>query len=201
MKILIFKGVSTGIIYMWNGSTVVVLKSSLHNPFGKIAQGFPYDILSDAFNSAKPSFSIGSAYVILRRDTLKPSDDSLEYAIRFMSNMKSEEQENKKTADLLEIRENRRRMKAGECSEVMKWLLNNGFIIYSGEEDFDCIMRVHEIHHLFWSERLKHLFIAVDNKGGKKLPAGGFERWNAVIIPKPIYTVDQIQNLVNAITL
>lgn len=185
---------------MWNGSDVVTVSSSKNRPFGKIMKGFSNEILEGVFEAVASSFKVGDAeYQVLRRDTLTESIDSLTYVYNYMSKMVEEGIKSIKTQKLLEIRKNRMEMKQGKCSEVMKWLLENGFIIYTGEEDFDCIMRIHEIHHLFWSERYKHLFIAVDNKGGKKLPAGGFKRWNAVIIPKPIYTVDQIKHLVSAI--
>ncbi len=185
---------------MWNGSDVVTISSSPRRPFGKIMKGLPNETLEQVFNVVNTSFKIGDAeYQVLRRDTLTESIDSLGYVVKYMLNMVEEEQKSKTNQRLLEIRQERMKMKSGECSSVMKWLLKNGFIIYTGEEDFDCVMRIHEIHHLFWSERYKHLFIAVDNKGGKKLAGGGFKRWNAVIIPKPIYTVNQIKALVGAI--
>lgn len=85
-------------------------------------------------------------------------------------------------------------------SEVNSWLLKNGFEKYYGDEDYDCVRRVHVLHYLFWSDNLKHFFIAVINDTHKKTSAGGYKKWNSIIIPKPIYTVKEAKKLVESIT-
>jgi hypothetical protein len=85
-------------------------------------------------------------------------------------------------------------------SAVNDWLLKNGFAKYHGDEDYDCVMRLHVLHFLFWSDNLKHFSIGVLNDTGKKEAGGFYKKWKMVMIPKPIYTVEQAECLLKAIT-
>ncbi len=87
-----------------------------------------------------------------------------------------------------------------EVSEITGWLLKNGFLKYHGEENCNCVMRLHALHSLFWSDNLKHFSIGQFNDTGKRGSGGTFKKWNMVIIPKPIYTVEQAKKLIEAIT-
>lgn len=93
-----------------------------------------------------------------------------------------------------------RRAKQIPNSDIYKWLLENGFAKQYNELDYDCVMRIHTLHYLFWSDNLKHFFIGVMNDCMKKGPAGTLKKWNSVIIPKPIYTIEQAKKLIEAIT-
>ncbi len=87
-----------------------------------------------------------------------------------------------------------------EVSEITTWLLNNEFSKYHGDENYDCSRRLHELHFLFWSDNLKHFSIGVFNDTGKRGAGGAYKKWNMVMIPKPIYTVKQAKELIQAIT-
>lgn len=108
--------------------------------------------------------------------------------------------------DYTAIKEAKQRVKnenrdiANSENEINKWLLENGFVKYKGNEDYDCMLRIHAIHYLFWSSNLKHFFIGVYNDSGKKGPAGSFNTWNSVIIPKPMYKIEEVKKLLEAIT-
>lgn len=82
-------------------------------------------------------------------------------------------------------------------NQINKWLLGNGFG-KCRHNDYDCVLRLHDFHFLFWSDNLKHFSIGVVNE--KKQPAGGYNKWNMVMIPKPIYTIEQAKTLINSIT-
>jgi hypothetical protein len=67
--------------------------------------------------------------------------------------------------------------------------------------DFDkysCVIRIHEIHYLFWSDQMKHFTLRVKHENPKGLPSGGIQFHTDVMIPKVIYTVEQAFELVNA---
>ncbi len=87
-----------------------------------------------------------------------------------------------------------------EISEITSWLLENGFLKYHGEEDCNCSLRLHQLHSLFWSDNLKHFSIGVFNETGKRGAGGAYKKWNMVMIPKPIYTLEQAKKLVESIT-
>lgn len=87
--------------------------------------------------------------------------------------------------------------------EVKNWLLKNGFVEHHGEgnyKDYDCIMRIHELHYLFWSSNLKHFAIGVLNDTGKKEAGGFFTKWKMVMIPKPVYTIAQAKLIITAVS-
>jgi len=69
---------------------------------------------------------------------------------------------------------------------ILDELLKRGFQSCK-YDDYDCVMRIHEIHYLFWSENLNHFAIGVKNVDGKKEPGGYFKEYNIIVIPKPIY--------------
>lgn len=85
--------------------------------------------------------------------------------------------------------------------KIYNWLLENGFVEYHGDEDYDCTMRVHAFHYLLWSSNLKHFSIAILNQEGKKGPAGTYKKWNAIMLPKPIYTTKEAQQLIESISV
>ncbi len=83
---------------------------------------------------------------------------------------------------------------------ITSHLLKNGFEKYHGEDkDYTCVRRLHYLHYLFWSSNLKHFSIGVLNDTGKRQAGGGYDKWKMIMIPKPIYTVEQAQAFINAI--
>lgn len=79
---------------------------------------------------------------------------------------------------------------------IKEYLLKNGFK-NSDYKDYDCMMRIHDIHYLFWSSLHNHFGIGYMNE--KREPAGHFDAFKIVMIPKPIYTIEQAQTLIKAI--
>jgi hypothetical protein len=83
---------------------------------------------------------------------------------------------------------------------VSEYLLKEGgFSKCSGYPDYSLMKRVHVLHYLFWSEKLNHFFIGVLNDRNKKTSAGGYKKFNTVILPKPIYTVEEAKALITSI--
>jgi hypothetical protein len=80
---------------------------------------------------------------------------------------------------------------------ISEHLLQNGFkkVDY---KDYDCMMRIHEIHFLFWSSLHNHFGIGYKNEKGD--PAGNFDYWKIIMIPKPIYSIEEATKLIKAIT-
>jgi hypothetical protein len=62
---------------------------------------------------------------------------------------------------------------------------------------FDLILRIHDIHYLVWHDNIRHFALAVRNEYKKGLAGGGFKEYNEIIIPKPIYTEEEAENLIN----
>lgn len=101
-------------------------------------------------------------------------------------------------------------------SRVFQWLLDHGFTEHGtersrermredprnhpGESDFDCSVRIHEIHYLVWFDNLKHFGLAVLNDQNKKGPAGTLERWKINIIPVPVYDVPTAKRVIRGNT-
>lgn len=83
---------------------------------------------------------------------------------------------------------------------IIQELLKRGFTETKYDE-YDCKLRIHEIHYLFWSESMKHFALAVFNESGKKKARGVYETWNMIVIPKPIHTIKDALYLVEALTL
>lgn len=67
-------------------------------------------------------------------------------------------------------------------------------------DHFVCILRVHEIHFLFWSELHKAFSIGVRHERPKGTPGRGSElkEWTIVMIPKIIKTLEDAELTVNA---
>lgn len=84
-------------------------------------------------------------------------------------------------------------------TEITSYLLNNGFLkCYI--KSFTCIKKIHSIHSLFWEEELKHFSIGVYNETGKRGPAGIGDNYKTIVLPKPIYTIQEAENLINSIS-
>lgn len=87
-----------------------------------------------------------------------------------------------------------------KAGKVLSWLLKNGFSKCHGHKYYDCVMRLHVLHSLYWSENLKHFAIGVFNESNKKEAGGVQKQWHYTLIPKPIYTVQEAKKLINGIT-
>jgi hypothetical protein len=74
---------------------------------------------------------------------------------------------------------------------------------FGAHHQFSHHLRIHEIHHLFYSMRLKHFTIGVDPEikkgfaGVKKDDMAHQDFWTFVIIPKVIRTVDDARIFYN----
>jgi len=83
---------------------------------------------------------------------------------------------------------------------ISSYLLKNGFSkYYESDKDYDCAMKISQIHCLLYSDNLKHFSIGVFNESGKRQPSGVYNKWNIIMIPKPIYTIEQADALIKAI--
>ena len=89
-----------------------------------------------------------------------------------------------------------------KCSAVFDYILTLGFtkIRKPGQNDFDAIYRLHDLHYLVWYDNLKHFGIAVRNEFGKKGPAGTYQEFKIVLLPKPFYEIEQVKLLLNVLT-
>lgn len=63
---------------------------------------------------------------------------------------------------------------------------------------YSCVIRIHEIHYLLWSDGMKHFSLRVKHENPKGLPGGGILFHTDVMIPKVIYTVEEAYELVNS---
>ena len=81
---------------------------------------------------------------------------------------------------------------------ITEALLRAGFK-RTNYNDYNCVLRLHEIHYLFWSENLHHFGIGVNNVSGKREPGGFFKECTIVMIPRPIYTVEGAMEMLKAI--
>ena len=68
-------------------------------------------------------------------------------------------------------------------------------------DQFSCVLRLHEVHYLFYSERLKHFSIGVKHDNPKGSP-GTTERklFTTVMIPRVIHTQDDAREVITALT-
>lgn len=78
-------------------------------------------------------------------------------------------------------------------------LLEAGFK-HTNYKDYNLVLRIHDIHYLFWSETLSHFALGVKNISNKKEPGGFLNQCHTIVIPKPIYTVEDAMLIINAIT-
>jgi hypothetical protein len=92
--------------------------------------------------------------------------------------------------------------------EITKYLMEEcGFRKYykPREKDildhnhFSCVIRIHEIHYLYWSESLKYFTLGVMHERAKGKAGGGFESWAYMMIPKPIHTIEEVAKLIEGI--
>src|SRR5579863_872565 len=66
-------------------------------------------------------------------------------------------------------------------------------------DQFTCILRIHEIHYLFYSEDHKAFTIGVKIEHPKKDTTGKLLEWKTIMIPKVIYNIGEAENLLKAI--
>jgi hypothetical protein len=66
--------------------------------------------------------------------------------------------------------------------------------------DYNLVLRIHDIHYLFWSDILNHFALGVKNVSNKKEPGGFFNECYTIVIPKPVYSVEGAMEIVKAIT-
>lgn len=69
-------------------------------------------------------------------------------------------------------------------------------------DQFDVLLRIHDIHYLFYSDPHKAFTLAVRHDRPKGVPGavkGTVEEWKAVMIPKVIYETGEADALLNAI--
>jgi hypothetical protein len=66
---------------------------------------------------------------------------------------------------------------------------------------FNLVLRIHELHYLFWSEDQKYFTLGVKLERPQGQPGAGgvWKYWTYVMIPKPIHTREQATNLVESV--
>jgi hypothetical protein len=79
-------------------------------------------------------------------------------------------------------------------------VLDKTFVKKVDVDQFSCMLRIHVLHYLFYSDVHKHFTIGVWNESGKKGAAGKTEEFKTVMIPKPIHNVEQADVMVSALT-
>lgn len=67
-------------------------------------------------------------------------------------------------------------------------------------DQFTCILRIHVIHYLFYSELHKHFSIGVKFDNPKKDVTGRVLNWNIISLPKTIKSFKDAEELIDAIT-
>ncbi len=84
-------------------------------------------------------------------------------------------------------------------------LISYGFTkIHNLDKEFDYdkfshILRIHEMHYLFYSEDLKYFSIGVKYERPKGKAGGGYDQWNHIMIPKCINSVEDAVKLLEGI--
>ncbi|MDD5648901.1 MAG: hypothetical protein PHF86_00545 [Candidatus Nanoarchaeia archaeon] len=68
-------------------------------------------------------------------------------------------------------------------------------------DKWDCGIRIHDLHWLFYSDEYKHFTIAVLNDNQRKMAGGRFEKWYKIMIPRPIYNEQDIKEVLIAFKL
>lgn len=61
---------------------------------------------------------------------------------------------------------------------------------------FDLMLRIHDITYLVWYEDLDHFGLAVKNESNKKGPAGTYQGFKVVLIPRVVKTTDAARELI-----
>lgn len=64
---------------------------------------------------------------------------------------------------------------------------------------YTCFLRIHALHYLYWSESYKYFSLVVVHEEPKGKAGGGIELSTDVMIPKPIYSVDDAKALLEGI--
>ena len=84
--------------------------------------------------------------------------------------------------------------------EMKDYLKSLGFQDVKNQ-DFDLILRIHEIHFLTWYSKYNRFGLVVLNERKTKRPGESDVRryFKEIMIPKPIYTEEEANNLINAI--
>src|SRR6185312_8324017 len=102
----------------------------------------------------------------------------------------------------LEIRQEK--IMAGMPTPITDFLITHcGFkrvTGFHGEHNFfSCVIRLHEIHYLYYSEHLKHFSILVQHEKPRGQPGGGIQRSIDIMIPRVINSTDEAKKLVQGI--
>ncbi len=86
-------------------------------------------------------------------------------------------------------------------SLIFDYLKEIGFttINKTNQEGFDSIYRIHDLHYIVWYENLRHFGIAVRNESGKKGPAGTYQEFKIVLIPKPFYEIEKVKLILESL--
>lgn len=90
---------------------------------------------------------------------------------------------------------------------ITDYLVELGFtrIFISNSKDdldidhFTCLLRIHVIHYLFYSELHKHFSIGVRHDNPKKDVTGRLLEWDHIMLPKIIHTIDDATKLLEGI--
>ena len=80
--------------------------------------------------------------------------------------------------------------------------------LYGNRNEFDLMRRIHDIHYLFWTERLNHFTIAVLQERPRKNPPvwatrgtgknkgkdrTHFRKWKTIVLPRPVYSTEDCE--------
>lgn len=84
--------------------------------------------------------------------------------------------------------------------QITEYILNNGFVKVRerGFEQFTAMKRIHEIHWLVWYEELKHFGLAVESFGRSAGAGRQFHHFTTIVIPRCMYTVDDVNEILAA---
>lgn len=64
---------------------------------------------------------------------------------------------------------------------------------------FDCVLRIHELHYLFWSDTMNHFSVGLRHENAKGLAGGGYKSWDYMMLPKVIRTIEEAKSLVESV--
>lgn len=79
-------------------------------------------------------------------------------------------------------------------------VLDKTFVKKVDVDQFSCMLRIHVLHYLFYSDVHKHFTIGVWNESLKKGPSGKLEEFKTVMIPNPVYTIEQADLMISVLT-
>lgn len=66
-------------------------------------------------------------------------------------------------------------------------------------EKISCLLRIHEVHYLFYSDTYKAFSIGAENILKKGLSGGGYKDFKIVMLPRTIYSIQEADEIVNAL--